>query len=165
MGTQDTPEITKKALNTCFLHVKSLLNAFNSLIHIPFTPNFWGTFSYALNGIKGYVSALFFAFFALIFPLKGSMLAKKSPHLSPQLSLQPHFCPFLATPKSNEMGTFGQPFFCLQHHPFNTSFNAPFNARFHATSSPMSGTRSIRQSHTRAPSSPTTPTILLTLAK
>ena len=41
---------------------KSLLNAFNSLIHIPFTPNFWGTFSYALNGIKGYVSAPFSRF-------------------------------------------------------------------------------------------------------
>lgn len=62
MGTQTTPEITKKALNTCFLHVKSPLNAFNSLIHIIFTPNFWGTFSYALNGIKGYVSAPFLRF-------------------------------------------------------------------------------------------------------
>lgn len=27
------------------------------------------------------------------------------------------------------MGTFGQPFFCLHHPPFNTSFNTPFNAR------------------------------------
>lgn len=53
-----------------------------------------------------------------------------STQLSPQLSPQPHFCPFFATPKSNEMGTFGQPFFSLQHHPFNTSFNAPFNASF-----------------------------------
>ena len=62
MGTQATPEITKKARNSCFLHVKSPLNAFNSLIHILFIPNFWGTFSYALNGIKGYVSAPFSRF-------------------------------------------------------------------------------------------------------
>ena len=52
-----------------------------------------------------------------------------STQLSPQLSPQPHFFPFFATPKTYEMGTFGQPFFCLQHHPFNTSFNTPFNAR------------------------------------
>lgn len=55
---------------------------------------------------------------------------KLSTQLSTQLSVQPHFCPFFATPKSNEMGTFGQPFFCLHHPPFNTSFNTPFNASF-----------------------------------
>lgn len=63
------------------------------------------------------------------------------------------------------MGTFGQPFFCLHHPPFNTSFNTPFNARFPATSSPMSGTRSTRQSLPTHCQQPHTPTILLTLAK
>ena len=53
-----------------------------------------------------------------------------STHLSPQLSPQPHFCPFFATPKTNEMGTSGQHFFNLHHPPFNTSFNTPFNASF-----------------------------------
>ena len=62
MGTQATPEITKKARNSCFLHVKSPLNAFNSLKIILFAPIFYGTFSYALNGIKGYVSARFSRF-------------------------------------------------------------------------------------------------------
>ena len=62
MGTQAPTEITKKAVNNCFLHGKTPLNVFNSLIYTTITPYFQGAFSYALNGIKGVVSARFLPF-------------------------------------------------------------------------------------------------------
>lgn len=53
---------------------------------------------------------------------------KSSTHLSTQLSVQPHFCPIFRPRKWNEKGTFGQPFFGLQLHPFNGSFNTRLKA-------------------------------------